>query len=46
MYVSFQSRLDGFSRGLIDTRDVIFFLSAMVLALVMAFRALERRRWV
>jgi ABC-2 type transport system permease protein len=45
-YMSFQSRLDGFSRGLIDTRDVIFFLSAMVLALVMAFRALERRRWV
>lgn len=46
MYVSFQSRLEGFTRGLIDTRDVVFFLSAMVLALVISFRALERRRWV
>ncbi len=46
MYISFQSRLDGFTRGLIDTRDVVFFLSAMVLALVISFRALERRRWV
>jgi ABC-2 type transport system permease protein len=46
MYMSFQSRLEGFSRGLIDTRDVVFFLSALVLALVFSFRALERRKWV
>jgi ABC-2 type transport system permease protein len=45
MYMSFQSRLEGFSRGLIDTRDIVFFLSAMALALVISFRALERRRW-
>lgn len=44
-YVSFQSRMSGFMRGLIDTRDVIFFVSVTVLALVMAFRALERRKW-
>jgi ABC-2 type transport system permease protein len=46
MYMSFQSRLEGFTRGMIDTRDVLFFLSAMALALVISFRALERRRWV
>jgi ABC-2 type transport system permease protein len=46
MYMSFQSRLEGFSRGLIDTRDVVFFLSALALALVISFRALERRKWV
>ena len=46
MYMSFQSRLEGFTRGLIDSRDVVFFLSALALALVMSFRALERRRWV
>jgi ABC-2 type transport system permease protein len=46
MYMSFQSRLEGFTRGLIDTRDVVFFLSAMALALVISFRALERRKWV
>ena len=44
-YVSFQSRLQGFSRGLIDSRDVVFFVSMTVTALVVAFRALERRKW-
>ncbi|HEY3234912.1 MAG TPA: ABC transporter permease, partial [Polyangiaceae bacterium] len=44
-YLSFQSRLGGFMRGLIDTRDVVFFLSVTGLALVVAFRALERRKW-
>ncbi len=44
-YVSFQSRLSGFMRGLIDTRDVVFFLSISVLALMISFRALERRKW-
>jgi len=44
-YVSFQTRLSGFTRGLIDSRDVVFFLSVTGLALVFAFRALERRKW-
>jgi gliding motility-associated transport system permease protein len=44
-FVSFQSRLDGFTRGMVDTRDVIYFVSVTCLALVVAFRALERRKW-
>ncbi len=44
-YISFERRLDGFTKGLIDTRDLIFFLSIAVLALILAFRALERRKW-
>jgi ABC-2 type transport system permease protein len=44
-YLSFQTRLAGFMRGLIDTRDLIFFISVTGLALVIAFRALERRKW-
>jgi ABC-2 type transport system permease protein len=44
-FVSFQTRLEGFARGLIDTRDVVYFLSVTALALVVAFRALERRKW-
>lgn len=44
-YVSFQSRMSGFMRGLIDSRDVIFFLSITVLSLMVSFRALERRKW-
>jgi ABC-2 type transport system permease protein len=44
-FVSFQTRLEGFTRGLIDTRDVVYFLSVTVLSLAVAFRALERRKW-
>ena len=44
-FVAFDSRLSGFSRGLVDTRDVVFFLSVTALCLVVAFRALERRKW-
>jgi ABC-2 type transport system permease protein len=44
-YVSFQTRLEGFSRGLIDTRDVVYFLSVTAVCLAVAFRALERRKW-
>lgn len=44
-FISFKSRFEGFARGLIDTRDVVFFVSVTCLALVFAFRALERRKW-
>jgi ABC-2 type transport system permease protein len=44
-YMSFQTRLNGFWRGLVDTRDVVFFLSVTAISLVVAFRALERRKW-
>ncbi|MEY2930108.1 MAG: hypothetical protein RL033_857 [Pseudomonadota bacterium] len=44
-YISFNSRLQGFIRGLVDTRDIVYFVSVAALALVFAFRALERRKW-
>lgn len=44
-FVAFDTRLSGFSRGLIDTRDVVYFLSVTATCLVVAFRALERRKW-
>ncbi|HSC86759.1 MAG TPA: ABC transporter permease [Polyangiaceae bacterium] len=44
-YVSFEARMGGFARGLIDTRDVVFFVSITVLSLMVSFRALERRKW-
>jgi ABC-2 type transport system permease protein len=44
-YVSFQARLSSFWRGLLDTRDIVFFVSVTALALVVSFRALERRKW-
>lgn len=44
-YVSFQTRLSGFWRGLIELKDVVFFLSVTALCLPVAFFALERRKW-
>jgi ABC-2 type transport system permease protein len=44
-FIAFDSRLSGFARGLIETRDVVFFLSVTATCLVVAFRALERRKW-
>ncbi len=44
-YISFSTRLEGFSRGLVDTRDVVYFLSVTAVCLAVAFRALERRKW-
>lgn len=44
-YISLTARLQGFLRGLIDTRDIVYFVSVTALALVFAFRALERRKW-
>ncbi|HEY3499650.1 MAG TPA: ABC transporter permease subunit [Polyangiaceae bacterium] len=44
-YLSFQTRLSSFSRGLLDTRDIVYFLSIALLSLVVSFRALERRKW-
>ncbi len=44
-YISFGAHIRNAARGLIDSRDIVFFLSFTGLALVMAFRALEARRW-
>lgn len=44
-YISFNTRLQGFIKGLVDTRDIVYFVSVTALALVLAFRALERRKW-
>lgn len=44
-FVSFDARLASFARGLINTRDVIYFVSITVFCLMASFRALERRKW-
>lgn len=44
-FISLDARLASFARGLINTRDVIYFLSVTVLCLMASFRALERRKW-
>ena len=44
-FISFDTRLSSFMRGLINTRDVIFFVSITFGSLVGSFWALERRKW-
>jgi len=43
--LSFEQHLESMTHGVVDTRDVIYFLSVSSLALMLAFRALESRRW-
>jgi ABC-2 type transport system permease protein len=44
-FISLQTRFFPFSRGLIDTRAVIYFVSISVMCLLVAFRSLESRKW-
>jgi ABC-2 type transport system permease protein len=44
-FISLQSRFEPFARGLLDTRAIVYFVSLAVFCLVVAFHALERRKW-
>jgi ABC-2 type transport system permease protein len=44
-FISFQTRYQGFAKGLIDTRAILYFASVTVLCLLVAFRSLESRKW-
>lgn len=43
--ISFSHHLESMSRGVIDMRDVLFFVSLTVVGLLVSFQALESRRW-
>lgn len=44
-YVSIIEHLKDFQRGVIDTKDVVFYLSFIFLSLFITSRVLESRRW-
>jgi ABC-2 type transport system permease protein len=44
-FLSMQTRFEPYARGILDTRAIIYFLSLTVLCLMVAFRALESRKW-
>jgi ABC-2 type transport system permease protein len=44
-FISPQEHLESMTRGVIDTRDLVYFLSAITFGLLAAFRGLESRRW-
>lgn len=44
-YLSFDYHFQNIARGVVDTRDVVFFFSVIGLSLVAAYASLESRRW-
>lgn len=44
-HLSVVERFDSFSKGLLDTKDVIYFVNVTLLALFLTLRTLEARRW-
>jgi ABC-2 type transport system permease protein len=44
-YLSITEHMDGFSRGLIDTKDLVYYATAIALALFLTLRSLDSKRW-
>jgi ABC-2 type transport system permease protein len=44
-FIGFDSRLEGFRNGLVNTRDVVYFVTLTAGCLIGSFWALERRKW-
>jgi ABC-2 type transport system permease protein len=44
-YLSIGDHLDGFTRGLIDTKDLVYYVSGVGLALFLTLRSLDSKRW-
>ena len=44
-YVSITDHMDSFSKGVLDTKDVVYYVTAMAFALFLALRSLEAKRW-
>jgi ABC-2 type transport system permease protein len=44
-YLSIPDHMDGFSRGVIDTKDLVYYASAIAVALFLTLRSLESKRW-
>jgi ABC-2 type transport system permease protein len=44
-HLSIIEHFDSFAKGVLDTRDVIYYVNFTILALFLALRSLEARRW-
>jgi len=44
-FLSILEHNDSFSKGVLDTKDVLYYLNFTVLALFLTLRSLEARRW-
>ncbi len=44
-YLSVQAHFDSFSKGVLDSKDIIFYVSMIILGLFLTARSLESLRW-
>lgn len=44
-YISIVSHFDSFSRGVLDSKDIVFYLSMIFFGLFLTARSLESLRW-
>ncbi|MFL6449538.1 MAG: ABC transporter permease [Bryobacteraceae bacterium] len=44
-YLSIVSHMDSFTRGVVDTKDIVYYLSMIFLGLFLTTRSLESLRW-
>ena len=44
-YLSIGDHLEGFTRGLIDTKDLVYYVTGVALALFLTLRSLDSKRW-
>jgi ABC-2 type transport system permease protein len=44
-FLSMGNHFESLSRGVVDSRDVVFYVSVMVVSLVIATASLESRKW-
>jgi ABC-2 type transport system permease protein len=44
-YLSVLTHFEGFSKGVLDTKDVVFYLSMIFLGLFLTARSMESLRW-
>jgi ABC-2 type transport system permease protein len=44
-YLSIIEHMDGFAKGVVDTKDLVYYLSAIALALFLTLRSLDSKRW-
>jgi ABC-2 type transport system permease protein len=44
-YLSVPEHMDSFGKGVLETKDVVYYVSMIALALFLALRSLESKRW-
>ncbi len=44
-HLSLVEHFDSFAKGVLDTKDIVYYLDFTILALFLTFRSLEARRW-